>query len=182
MRTVLAWAALSALLTSVVADYNINVTNVPDATRSSWCSAEYTACTTLCSSTLNNTCDPTTLLYNCTCTNGSAPGLQYYKNTMPWYLCEEAYAECIQNNANDLTGQNNCKTSIQDNCGTLNLSDFSAASPSSDSKTSATGSATPHSPSATSASDSAASPTKKAVYLGNGVAALAVAVFAAALL
>jgi len=183
MRTALALAALPALLARVVADFNITLSDVPDSTRSSWCSAQLSACTTLCSGTLNNTCDPTSLAYNCTCSNGSAPGLQYYENTMPWYKCEEAYSECVDNNPNNLSGQQGCKTNIQDQCGTLNLSDANVASPSSSaSSSSATGSPTANSAGAKTTTKSGAATLEQARYLGNGVALLATVAFAAALL
>lgn len=41
-----------------------------------------------------------------------------YQNTIPFFVCQENYKQCIQNHPNDLDGQNQCKENAK--CGTLN--------------------------------------------------------------
>ena len=41
-----------------------------------------------------------------------------YQNTIPFFVCQENYKQCIQNHPNDLDGQNQCKANAK--CGTLN--------------------------------------------------------------
>ncbi|OTA07752.1 HFB protein [Trichoderma parareesei] len=62
-----------------------------------------------------------TLKYDCTCaSNSSAPGLQYYTQTLPTFICEQLYANCIQTNAGNQDGQRACKNNIQKLCATQN--------------------------------------------------------------
>src|SRR5271170_5581108 len=89
----------------------------------SWCNGQENVCLTLCSKAVNNnTCDPvsclfvgpslctqadkshhqTTLTYNCLCTsNNSSPDLAAYMNSLPYYICEQSYADCVTNNPNN---------------------------------------------------------------------------------
>lgn len=104
-----------------------------------------------------------TLSYDCTCaSNSSAPGLQYYTQTLPTFICEQLYANCIQTNAGNQDGQDQCKNNIQKLCATHNPPtiaeisslDASSAAPSTTSGASKT-SATTHA--TTSAAHSASS-------------------------
>jgi hypothetical protein len=71
------------------------------------------------------------LTYSCLCSNGSAPDLADYKNTLPDFVCQANFAGCIKAHPNDAVGQGNCKTDIQDHCGFLNVSDYKAGGSSS---------------------------------------------------
>lgn len=110
-----------------------------------------------------------TLDFSCLCQNGSAPDLAAYQQSMPSFICQEAYAECISQ-TNDLETQTGCVTNIQNNCGNLTIS---APSPTtaSGSGSSATGSSSSGSSAAASSSSHAAAPTNMAQY-GNGAAAV----------
>jgi hypothetical protein len=47
-----------------------------------------------------------------------------YKNTVPFFVCQANYAQCIANNPNDLQAQDWCKGN--ETCGTLNATATSA--------------------------------------------------------
>ncbi|KAK3902879.1 hypothetical protein C8A05DRAFT_33380, partial [Staphylotrichum tortipilum] len=86
MRQNILLAALSALTvaTAQTTNFTINPGAVKPSIRSDWCNAEYNTCGKLCSGNPTaNDCDVNTLEYVCTCSNGSAPGLQYYIQSMP---------------------------------------------------------------------------------------------------
>ncbi|RDW94508.1 hypothetical protein BP5796_00271 [Coleophoma crateriformis] len=150
-------AVAVALLASFVVAQNstIDPSTVSLSTRSSWCAGEISTCGTLCSgASSSNTCDPDTLNYTCTCTaNSSTPGLQYYKQSMPTFICEQIYSNCISAGQNDQAAQKLCVTAEANNCGHLDPTTFVAAA-SSSSSSSATATAT-SSGSATAASTSA---------------------------
>jgi len=96
--------------------------------RASWCTGQRSACSELCDGDApTNLCTPDTLTYSCLCTNGSSPDLQDYINTLPDYICEAAFAQCIAAHPNDLAGQTACNTDIKVHCGFLDLANFTAA-------------------------------------------------------
>ncbi|EPE08152.1 pci domain-containing protein [Ophiostoma piceae UAMH 11346] len=187
MRNSVVFAALSALglAQATIANYTIDTASISLTTRSTWCQAQDNTCSTLCDGNpKTETCDPTTLIYSCLCQNGTAPGLEYYTQTLPTFVCNEAFSECITANANNATGQKACTTDIKDNCGTLDPSKYSPAAVSSSSApastaaaatsaatASAAGTATP-----TASSSSNAAPAMN--HIGNGAVAVAVGLFA----
>lgn len=188
MRSQLVLFALSALTTVSAQNFTIDPNEVDLTTRSAWCSGEYSTCDTLCDKDAStNDCDPATLSYNCICSsNSSAPGLQYYSESMPSFICRQAFSDCINTNAGNAAGQRNCTSTIGDVCGTLDIANYTAtptttsAGPSSATtaaSTSAASSGTGASAAATSSSTAAAAPTN--IHLiGNGAAAMAVGLFA----
>ncbi|SPQ18652.1 fb5a936c-9eee-4025-a5ab-dedb53f36f3a [Thermothielavioides terrestris] len=194
MRHAVLLVALSALGVASAQNFSINPGSVDTSTKTSWCNAEYNSCNLLCGGNLvANLCDVDTLNYNCTCSNGSAPGLQYYTQTIPTFICEQAYADCIAANTGSSRAQDDCKNNIQSKCGTLDPNKVQASSPSSSSAASgasatqgasSSGSASPSASAAQSAPSSStshgAAPTN-AAYIGNGLAVVAAGVFAALL-
>lgn len=61
------------------------------------------------------------LSYKCTCSsNNSAPGLQYYDQTMPTFICKALFSQCIEQHVSDADGQKACTTNINDLCGEIN--------------------------------------------------------------
>ncbi|KAK4035068.1 hypothetical protein C8A01DRAFT_38460 [Parachaetomium inaequale] len=191
MRQNVLLIALSALTLASAQDRNFTVDpkTVDDGVKADWCSAEYNSCRSLCDNALTaNKCDPKTLQYTCTCSNGSAPGLQYYIQTIPTFICEQAYSNCIAANTQSSQGQDECKTNIKSQCGTLDPSKAEVNTPSTDSTSSAStsatqapsGSASQNAPASTSTSRAGAAATN-AAYIGNGVAMVAAGVFAALL-
>jgi hypothetical protein len=80
----------------------------------------------------------TSLNYTCTCSNGTAPGLIYYKQTLPTFICQEIYDECIAAGANNAAAQKTCENNRMANCGTLDPTTYTAPVSSSSSSASAT--------------------------------------------
>ncbi|KAF8858072.1 hypothetical protein BDZ45DRAFT_726220 [Acephala macrosclerotiorum] len=159
----------------------IDPSSVSLTLRSQWCEAETNTCGTLCSGDYaNNTCSPDTLAYSCTCAaNNSAPGLQYYKETMPTFICEQVFTNCIAANAGDAAAQNLCNTNEQNNCGHLDPANFTAAVTTTSASSSATTSASAASGSATSTSTSKGAGATMAAMRNLGTGAFAVGVGAA---
>lgn len=104
----------------------------------------------------------TSLTINCTCTNGTAPGLQYYINTVPTFLCEELHTECKTNNAGNANAQKACDQAEQANCGKQDPSKYTPPSSSSTSATSGSASATATNAAASSGTAAASSTSKAA--------------------
>ncbi|KAI4144098.1 MAG: hypothetical protein LQ340_006778 [Diploschistes diacapsis] len=122
--------------------------------RSSWCTAQFSSCGSLCGGNpSSNQCDSTSLNYTCTCaSNNSAPALQYYQPTMLSFICNRYLGDCLKNTAMSQSEQANCKATIV--CGNSSANSVASAAPSS-----ATPSATASSTASGSASKtSAASP------------------------
>ncbi|PQE11232.1 pci domain-containing protein [Rutstroemia sp. NJR-2017a BVV2] len=138
----------------------IDPNSVTASLRSQWCSGEIATCGTLCDGNYDaNTCEPDTLSYNCTCSsNGSAPGLEYYTQTMPTFICEQVYQNCIIAGQNDAAAQKVCNQNEKANCGHLNPDNYTAAATTSASSTSASATAT-SSGTASSVSSSASAAT-----------------------
>ncbi|KJR85223.1 uncharacterized protein SPSK_09608 [Sporothrix schenckii 1099-18] len=187
MRNSVVFVALSALgAVNAVKNFTIDPSAVPLTQRSNWCSAQGNTCSTLCDGNPKaNSCDPNLLTFNCLCQNGTAPGLEYYTQTLPTFICQEAYSECNAANVGNAQGQKNCTTSIQDQCGSLNPDNYTAVAASSSAPaTSAT--ATDKGASASATNTPAPSSTKSANgamptavgHLGNGAAAVALGLFA----
>lgn len=95
--------------------------SVDEATKNGWCQAQYNTCYALCDDAAStNDCEQSDLSYECLCSeNNSAPGLEYYGQTMPTFICEELYSQCNVANVGDARAQDECKTNIQDKCGSL---------------------------------------------------------------
>ncbi|KAL1876431.1 hypothetical protein VTK73DRAFT_9297 [Phialemonium thermophilum] len=184
--------SLVPLAAAQTSNFTINPNEVAPGQRTAWCQAQINSCGTLCAGTTNkNDCDTTDLTFHCLCGNNSAPGLQYYTQTMPTFICQQAYQDCIAAHPNDAQGQKECTTDIQDNCGTLDPnkaqvgggssgSSSSGSSASTAASTSASAQGTSASASATATNSKNAAPTKVAA-LSNGAAAVAAGVLAALL-
>ncbi|KAH8658477.1 hypothetical protein BX600DRAFT_66032 [Xylariales sp. PMI_506] len=111
--------ALVASSVLVSADFTIDPNSVPLSTRSEWCTSEISVCDTLCgSAATSNTCDATALTYTCTCSDGSTPAVDQYINTLPWFICEAAYSQCVESAGNDAAAQSNCTNTISAKCPT----------------------------------------------------------------
>ncbi|TAQ87903.1 hypothetical protein B7494_g3774 [Chlorociboria aeruginascens] len=181
-------ASFTAAATS--ANSTIDPNSVDLSTRSSWCQGEISTCGILCSGDIdgaNNICDPNTLNFTCLCAaNDSTPGLQYYKQSMPTFICEQIYQNCIVAGENDAAAQKLCTTAEQTNCGQLDPTNFTAAVVSSSSSSSASATATPtesasQTSASTTASTTAGSSAANAVMLGReyGVGVIAAGIAAA---
>jgi hypothetical protein len=107
---------------------------------------------------------------------------------MPYFICEKSYALCIAANPNNQAGQDNCTTNIQDQCGTLEIANFTAPATTSSvaqtstgatsaGATSGTASGTAASASATKSSAAVAAMSVGKEYGSSIIAALFVAAF-----
>ncbi|KAK2022479.1 hypothetical protein LX32DRAFT_192689 [Colletotrichum zoysiae] len=191
MRTSFAVLALSAASAvsaqrKVFTAADINVAALTVNQKAQWCIAERNTCQVLCQPTTKaNDCDSTTLQYSCLCPNGSAPGLEYYAQTLPTFICYQAFDDCIAANVGDKNGQDNCTTTIKSQCGTIDAQadEASGSTTSAAAATqapSATGSANAGATTAPSSSTSSAwaAPTANPVRYGNAAAVAAIGLFA----
>ncbi|KAH6650221.1 hypothetical protein F5144DRAFT_597703 [Chaetomium tenue] len=192
MRQNILLVALSAATVASAAERNftIDTSAIKPSLKADWCGAEYNTCRTLCAnSPTANDCDTETLEYSCKCSNGSAPGLEYYIQTIPTFICEQAYSDCMAANTASSKAQDECTTNIKSQCGTLDPSKAQVNGPSDDDSTTSAGGSSPtdspsgsgaaNAPASTSTSTGGAVPT--AAYIGNGAAMVAAGVFAALL-
>ncbi|OAA62255.1 hypothetical protein ISF_05264 [Cordyceps fumosorosea ARSEF 2679] len=92
--------AAAALATLAQADYQIDPSTVPLATRQRWCRDEKLTCPLICQqteprTTLVNDCDPETLQYGCLCGDNKQPNVSEYSLSMPYYVCTEWGRQCV---------------------------------------------------------------------------------------
>ncbi|KAF3275872.1 hypothetical protein TWF173_006339 [Orbilia oligospora] len=106
-----------------IGNQTIIPTSVDVNTRNGWCRSEKDTCTTLCSKNwTTNDCDQNTLEVSCVCADGSKPELVNYRNTLPFFICQEYIAQCVAGNATEPTLQNICRNT--NTCGNLDPADF----------------------------------------------------------
>ncbi|RDA90511.1 hypothetical protein CP533_0849 [Ophiocordyceps camponoti-saundersi (nom. inval.)] len=100
-------------------DMRIDPNSVPNAERAVWCLAQTNTCGLLCeNNTSKNSCAQEKLEYECVCaSNNSAPGLQYYTQTIPTFICETLFSQCNTQNVGNADGQMSCLNNIQKQCG-----------------------------------------------------------------
>ncbi|MCJ1281656.1 hypothetical protein MMC26_000977, partial [Xylographa opegraphella] len=104
----------------------------------------------------------------------SAPALQYYANTIPFFLCNAGKGECMATNANDLAAQQQCNmtyvcgNSTYDAATAVTTSSSSSASSSPTATGTASGAGAGSGSSTASGSAANPSPTKAAAALTIG--------------
>jgi len=134
-------------------------TTVSQGTRDSWCNGQLTSCGKLCGgqTSVPSHCDSRTLNYTCLCSsNSSAPALEYYQDTIPWYECTNLNGKCVASHANDLAGQEACNVTYV--CGNIDITNAKiAAATTSGAAASASQTGSPSSSSTASATKAAAS-------------------------
>ncbi|KAF2764809.1 hypothetical protein EJ03DRAFT_331521 [Teratosphaeria nubilosa] len=185
---------VSAQNYSTSGSLSITPDSVDYNTRLAWCVSENNNCREICGGEATVSCDANTLNYTCVCTTGNTPNISAYMGTLPYFICEQWIADCVQAHPNDLDGITGCRSVT---CGTLNASSEStttssaassasstgsAASTASSSMASSTGTATSSSTSSSATSSSAAIALGVAKTYGTGILAAAMfAVFGLAL-
>ncbi|OQD78435.1 hypothetical protein PENDEC_c001G05975 [Penicillium decumbens] len=108
-------------------DFNIGLVK-PDELNS-WCQGQRNVCPDMCQgSTSSNSCDPSTLQFKCTCADGTTPDSSQYIETIPFYVCQATFGQCINAHPNDADGQKACKQAAQ--CATKNATAMASPSPS----------------------------------------------------
>ncbi|GAB1204612.1 hypothetical protein APSETT445_003268 [Aspergillus pseudonomiae] len=75
-----------------------------------------------------------TLGFTCSCSNGTDADVASYAETIPFFVCQENYRQCIERST-DLDGDEKCKKA-QSQCGSKNASDASGSSSSTTTSTS----------------------------------------------
>jgi hypothetical protein len=59
-----------------------------------------------------------TFTYSCICADGTVPDCTAYSQTLPFFICQATFSQCINDHPNDAEGQQTC---IDDEkCGTKN--------------------------------------------------------------
>ncbi|KIW30383.1 hypothetical protein, variant 3 [Cladophialophora immunda] len=152
-----------------------NPAGIDSTTAFNWCHAQLNTCPQICGgSASQNQCDQNAFTYTCVCANGTVPDCTAFIETLPFYICQETYAQCINNHPNDAQGQATCAQNEQ--CGTRNataeaIAQTSAAQASSVSSTSSAP-ASSHSASAasTGSGSSSASATGSSASATGGAA------------
>jgi hypothetical protein len=188
LRLSLVAVALASFSLVNAQNFTVDPNSVDSGKRSQWCAAEINTCGTLCGNGNigNNACDVNTLSYACACADGSSPDLEQYKNTMPWFFCQQNFETCISTNVGNSNAQKNCTTSIQNKCGNETASQIvattstTAAPTASSTSTGSAASSASATVASSSSSTAAAAPTNLA-YIGNGAAVVAAGLFAALL-
>ncbi|KAJ5204162.1 uncharacterized protein N7498_005041 [Penicillium cinerascens] len=148
-------------------DFNIGLVK-PDQLNS-WCQGQRNVCPDMCDgSTSANSCDPTTLQFQCTCSNGTVPDSSQYMQTVPFYVCQATYGQCIDAHPNDAEGQTACKDAAQ--CGTKNATALVSSSSSTSATSTMTMTTSTTSSQTSSTSSVAAESTTKnaAITVGEG--------------
>jgi hypothetical protein len=115
MLSVAVLIALASIPT-FVAPQAIDPKTVPIATRANWCQSQITSCPLLCSqmpgesdTVRANSCDPSTLLFQCVCFSGLSPNASEFSQTIPYYTCTEFNSQCVARCAGSSTCQSGCR-------------------------------------------------------------------------
>ncbi|KAH8660316.1 hypothetical protein BX600DRAFT_513932 [Xylariales sp. PMI_506] len=169
-RSVFAVALLAPTLGYADSDFTVDPDSIPITTRANWCNSQIDTCNSACSeATSTNTCDISTLVYACVCSDGTTPDMQYYGASLPNLICLEALAECIdaeesgdddcsviagECQAPDATGKPLTATSSTSSVTATSYADTSISSILIDSRIAATTSASPSSTSSTKSTSS----------------------------
>ncbi|KAJ5628260.1 hypothetical protein N7490_010488 [Penicillium lividum] len=120
---VLSTLAVSALGQNTSSTYTFpggfNIGLVKPEELNSWCIGQRNQCPAICKGdTKQNTCDPFTLNFSCICADGKTADATPYLQTVPFYVCEANYGQCVDAHPNDSFGQEACKKAAK--CGTKN--------------------------------------------------------------
>ncbi|RHZ71049.1 hypothetical protein CDV55_108473 [Aspergillus turcosus] len=89
--------------------------------------AERNTCPVICGGIADsNSCDSESLQFSCVCSNGTVADVSPYMQTIPFFVCQATYAQCIQ--ASSTQDEDAKCTAAQKQCGTLNATDSSTSS------------------------------------------------------
>jgi len=113
---------IAAAFSSLVLAQTIDPDSVSLSTRDTWCTDQMSQCPLICGqvtaslTTEANDCDPTTLVWDCICSNGQTPPVANFSLTIPFHECQEYQNQCVANcGMNENICANNCRT--QTTCG-----------------------------------------------------------------
>ncbi|KAJ5641015.1 hypothetical protein N7528_000640 [Penicillium herquei] len=115
----------SAAAYTFPAGFNIGLVK-PDELNS-WCQGQRNQCPAICKTgTKQNTCDPSTLTFSCVCADGSSADVTPFIQTVPFYVCEANFGQCINAHPDDSVGQEACKKAAK--CGNKNATALAMSS------------------------------------------------------
>ncbi|KAJ9602332.1 hypothetical protein H2200_013187 [Cladophialophora chaetospira] len=143
-----------------------------------WCHAQQNTCPQICGGAAStNRCDSGSFTYTCVCSNGTVPDCTAFAQTLPFFMCQATYQQCINAHPNDAQGQQTCTDNQK--CGTRNataeaIAQTSAAEASSASSTSAASSSAAASSGGSASGSSSASATGAGASASSTGAAVAV--------
>ncbi|KAE8347991.1 hypothetical protein BDV28DRAFT_144577 [Aspergillus coremiiformis] len=127
LSTLVASAAAATTASNYTFPEGFDLNQVKPADKAAWCLAERNSCPKICGGVADrNTCDSQSLSFTCTCSNGTDADVAPYAETIPFFVCQENYRQCIQHSI-DLDGDDKCKKA-QSQCGSKNASDASGSS------------------------------------------------------
>ncbi|KAL2821040.1 hypothetical protein BJX63DRAFT_252620 [Aspergillus granulosus] len=117
------------------AGFNLGLVSSQD--KAAWCRGQRNTCPEICGGVATaNRCDLDTLDFTCTCSNGTEANVEPYINTVPYYVCQSNYGQCIDLSTTQ-DGDDLCTEGLNA-CGTLNASAPSTTSSSTSSSSSTT--------------------------------------------
>ncbi|KAK5064172.1 hypothetical protein LTR84_000004 [Exophiala bonariae] len=162
---------------------SFNPASVDSTEAFNWCRGQLNTCPQICGgSASTNRCDSTQFTYSCICANGTVPDCTAFAETLPYFMCQATYGQCVAAHPNDAQGQSVCETNQQ--CGTRNATAEALALTSA--AESSTAAATSSASSSASGSATAATTSASASASGNAAAGmsqqLATGAFAAVLM
>ncbi|KAK6537365.1 hypothetical protein TWF694_011557 [Orbilia ellipsospora] len=110
LPTLYAYGLLLLLLPPINGQTSIDPNSVTPTDREAWCNSQKQSCVLACpdTQTSSNSCDANDLTYSCVCEDGSTPDLSQYSGTLPYFICQEWKAQCIDAGANNLEAESSC--------------------------------------------------------------------------
>ncbi|KKK24119.1 hypothetical protein ARAM_003339 [Aspergillus rambellii] len=137
MYSLLLFSLFSPILANYTFPTGFDVSEISANTKASWCLGELNSCPELCGGSAQvNHCDSSTLDFTCTCSNGSTADVALYQQTIPFYVCQANYGQCIARSSTQEEDAT-CKEGLSE-CGTLNASSVSTSTSSSSTTTTTT--------------------------------------------
>ncbi|KAL4919375.1 hypothetical protein BDW62DRAFT_179451 [Aspergillus aurantiobrunneus] len=120
-------AIFLALIAPILAQSNwtipagFDLAQVDSSTRANWCLGQRNNCPKICGGAARiNNCESDTLEFTCTCSNGTDANVAPYEGTIPFFVCQENYRQCILQ-SNTQEGDEVCTDGLNQ-CGSLNAS------------------------------------------------------------
>ncbi|KAL4889266.1 hypothetical protein BDV59DRAFT_205392 [Aspergillus ambiguus] len=119
--------SLVALASAYTFPDGFDLNQVKPSDKGAWCVAERNSCPKICGGVASaNTCDSSTLQFTCKCSNGTDADVSPYTETIPFFVCQANYGQCIER-ASSLDDDEKCKEGLGQ-CGKLNASEATSSS------------------------------------------------------
>ncbi|KEF53841.1 uncharacterized protein A1O9_10243 [Exophiala aquamarina CBS 119918] len=145
---------------------SFNPAGVDSTEAFNWCRGQLNTCPQICGgSASQNRCDSIQFTYTCVCANGTVPDCTAFSETLPYFICQATYGQCVDAHPNDAQGQSVCEENQQ--CGTRNATAEALAATSAAASSSAAETSSSASSSASGSATAASSSTPSASSTGN---------------